>query len=225
MSVNSISNVYGNTASAASQTSTSKQTSKTDETKAQSTTANSFSDAAAVYEKTASTKDGVTQKKDNSAIVAQLKADAEARTKQLMDIVQQTISQQGKTLGQTDSIWSFLAKGNFTVSPEVKAQAQADIAEDGYWGVEQTSDRILDFAKALAGDDASKADELFNAFKKGFEKATGTWGSKLPSISQDTYIAVEEKFNSWKNESKTSDSTTNSNANTATTTPTNDVEV
>ena len=116
MSVNSISNVYGNTASAASQTNTSKQTSKTDETKAQSTTANSFSDAAAVYEKTASTKDGVMQKKDNSAIVAQLKADAEARTKQLMDIVQQTISQQGKTLGQTDSIWSFLAKGNFTVS-------------------------------------------------------------------------------------------------------------
>ena len=47
MSVNSISNVYGNTASAASQTNTSKQTSKTDETKAQSTTANSFSDAAA----------------------------------------------------------------------------------------------------------------------------------------------------------------------------------
>lgn len=225
MSVNSISNAYGTTAPAASQAGKTNQTDKTDETKAQSTTSSSFSDTAAVYEKTASTKEGVTQKKDNSAIVAQLKADAEARTKQLMDIVQQTISQQGKTLGQTDSIWSFLAKGDFTVSPEVKAQAQADIAADGYWGVEKTSDRILDFAKALAGDDPSKADELFNAFKKGFEKATGTWGSKLPSISQDTYKAVEEKFNKWKNEGKTSDSTTDSATNNTTTTPATDVEV
>ena len=80
-----------------------------------------------------------------------------------------------------------------------KAQAQADIAEDGYWGVEQTSDRILDFAKALSGNDPEKADLLLDAFKKGFEQATGAWGKELPDISQRTYDAVVEKFEAWKN--------------------------
>ena len=85
------------------------------------------------------------------------------------------------------------------MSAEVKAQAQADIAEDGYWGVEQTSDRIVEFAKALSGGDTSKADELLEAFKKGYQQATGAWGSKLPDISSRTYDAVVKKFDAWKN--------------------------
>lgn len=171
-----------------------------------------FSDTAAIYEKSeeASADTRVT-KKDRSAIIAQLQADQEARTKQLMDIVQQTISQQGNVLGQADSIWSFLAKGDFTVTPEVKAQAQADIAEDGYWGVEQTSDRIVDFAKALAEDDASKAEELLEAFKEGFSQATKSWGQNLPDISQKTFEAVEKKFNEWmgKTEEETEEAAKN----------------
>lgn len=208
MSVNAINNYYGSTASAKTTKSekTENTASKTDK-KNDSTSASktgTFDSTAAIYEKSSVTKkDRVTQRKDHAAIVAQMKADTEKRTQQLTELVQQMISQQGKKLGQSDSIWSFLAGGDFTVSPEVKAQAQADIAEDGYWGVEQTSDRILDFAKALSGDDPSKADELLNAFKKGFEQATKAWGKDLPSISQDTYKAVEEKFNKWKNESQT----------------------
>ena len=92
--------------------------------------------------------------------------------------------------------------GNFTVDEETQKQAQADIAEDGYWGVEQTSDRILDFAKALSGNDPEKADLLIDAFKKGFEDATKSWGKDLPDISQRTY-AVLEKFDKWKNGSTT----------------------
>ncbi len=78
-----------------------------------------------------------------------------------------------------------------------KAQAQADIAEDGYWGVNQTSDRIIDFAKALTGGDPSKAEAMRDAFKKGFEQATKTWGDKLPDISQKTYDAAMKKFDDW----------------------------
>lgn len=162
-----------------------------------------FSDTAAVYEKSSdadkAAQASAPKKADRSAIVAQLKADAQARQQQLVDIVQKMMTKQGQRIGQADDIWKFLASGNFTVDAQTKAQAQADIADDGYWGVEQTSDRIVDFAKALAGDDADKADELLSAFKKGFSEATKSWGKTLPDISQRTYDAVVKKFDSWKN--------------------------
>ena len=149
--------------------------------------------------KTDKASNKTTNKTDNAAIVAKLKADAEQRTAQLRSIVEQMMTKQGVAIGTADDMWKFLAKGDFTVSADVKAQAQADIADDGYWGVEQTSDRILDFAKALSGDDPDKADAMLEAFKKGFEQATKAWGDKLPDISQRTYDAVVEKFNKWKN--------------------------
>ena len=156
-----------------------------------------------VYEK--STESEKVTTKDNKAIIAKLKADAEERTAQLRSIVEQLITKQGTAFGKAtdDEMWKFLAKGEFTVSADVKAQAQADIAEDGYWGVEQTSDRILDFAKALAGNDPEKAEEMLEAFEKGFKEATKTWGDELPEISQRTYDAVHEKFEAWKNKTAT----------------------
>ena len=157
-----------------------------------------------IYEKS-NENEKVTSAKDNKAIIAKLKADAEERTSQLRSIVEQLITKQGTAFGKAtdDEMWKFLAKGEFTVSADVKAQAEADIAEDGYWGVEQTSDRILDFAKALAGNDPDKAEEMLEAFKKGFKEATKTWGDELPEISQKTYDAVLEKFESWKNATAT----------------------
>ena len=157
-----------------------------------------------IYEKSKE-NEKVASTKDNKAIIAKLKADAEERTAQLRSIVEQLITKQGTAFGKAtdDDMWKFLAKGEFTVSADVKAQAEADIAEDGYWGVEQTSDRILDFAKALAGNDPEKAEEMLEAFKKGFKQATKAWGDELPEISQKTYDAVQEKFEAWKNETST----------------------
>lgn len=136
----------------------------------------------------------------NTELVNKLKADAEARTSQLRSLVEKLITGQGNAIGQSDDIWSYLRTGNFTVDPATKAQAQADIAEDGYWGVKQTSDRIIDFAKALCGGDPSKIEEMRDAFKKGFDMATKTWGGKLPDISQQTYDATMEKFDQWAKE-------------------------
>lgn len=152
-----------------------------------------------IYEKGSSDKSSSSQKTQNSALIAKMKADSDSRISQLRGIVEQMMSKQGSAIGKADDMWSFLAGGNFTVSADVKAQAQADIAEDGYWGVNQTSDRILDFAKALSGNDKSKAQELADAFKKGFDQATKAWGGKLPDISQQTYDKVLEKFDSWMN--------------------------
>lgn len=151
-------------------------------------------DEGVVYQKGTSSTKATYAKED---VVARLKKDAEDRTSQLRSLVQQMMGNQGNRIGQADDMWRFLAKGDFTVTPDVKAQAQKDIADDGYWGVDQTSDRIIEFAKALVGDDPEKAEQMRAAFEKGFKAATKSWGQKLPDISQRTYDAVMSKFDDW----------------------------
>lgn len=151
-------------------------------------------EAAAVYESSASKPSYSSKKVANPEVANQIKAANDARVAQLENIVHKLIAGQGDAYGKAHNIWQFLASGNFTVDPATKAQAQADIAEDGYWGVNATSDRIVDFAVALAGDDPDKLEEMRAAFQKGFDQATKTWGGQLPEISQKTYDAVMEKF-------------------------------
>ena len=136
-------------------------------------------------------------KEERANMVSQLKADQEYRQNQLVGIVSQMMTGQANTLAKTDDIWKFLASGNFTVTPEVKAQAQKDIAEDGYWGVTQTSQRLFDFASALAGDDESMMKKMESAMEKGFRQAMGAWGKELPQISQDTMDASRKLFSDY----------------------------
>lgn len=192
MAINSITN------SVAAQQASTYTATKTDYTEKKSESSTK-TDTGVVYEKSSDQTSGTVTKKTDYALVNKLKADAEERTSQLRSLVEKMMTKQGVAIGTADSMWSFLAKGDFTVDEATRAQAQADIADDGYWGVDQTSDRILDFAKALSGNDPEKADLLLDAFKKGFKEATKSWGQDLPDISQRTYDAVVEKFNKWKN--------------------------
>lgn len=151
--------------------------------------------AGAVYEPSGETKVASTKKyTPDTNMIAKLKADADARTSQLQSLVEKMLTKQGQTYGQANDIWSILSSGNFTVDPATKAQAQADIAEDGYWGVSQTSQRILDFATALTGGVPDKIEEMRTAFQKGYKQAEKTWGGKLPDISKQTYDAVLAGF-------------------------------
>ena len=192
MAINSITN------SVAAQQASTYTAAKTDHTEKKSESSTK-TDTGVVYEKSSGQTSGTVTKKTDYALVNKLKADAEQRTSQLRSLVEKMMTKQGVAIGTADDMWKFLAKGDFTVDEATRAQAQADIADDGYWGVDQTSDRILDFAKALSGNDPEKADLLLDAFKKGFKEATKSWGQDLPDISQRTYDAVVEKFNKWKN--------------------------
>ena len=201
----SVQSIYNNVATANVNTTSKATENKKEEAKTTPVeNKTGFDETAVVYEKskeTESVKPNKNNKVDRDAIIAQMKADTEARMAQMQDLVRKMMQGQGNALAQTDDVWKFLASGDYTVSEAAKLQAQEDISENGYWGVEQTSQRILDFAKALSGGDVSKADLLLDAFKKGYEEATGAWGKELPSISKDTYKAVEEKFAAWKEES------------------------
>lgn len=168
---------------------------------------------AAVYEKSGETdkKAEDSSKKiydkkpaDRAAIVSQMKQELAKRQQQLIDLVRDMVSKQGTSYANAtgDDVWKILASGDFEVSPEVQAQAKEDVSEDGYWGVNQTSERIFDFAMALAGDDEEAMKKMQSAFEKGFKEATGAWGGKLPDISSKTYDAVQKKFEDYFNSKK-----------------------
>ncbi len=127
-------------------------------------------------------------------LINKLKADAEARTAQLRSLVEQMMNKQATIYSNAGNFWTFIKSGQYEVDPATKAQAQADIAEDGYWGVNQTSDRIIQFATALTGGDPDKIEEMREAFKKGYAQAEKTWGGELPELSKQTYEAVMKKF-------------------------------
>ena len=191
MSVNGVTSTQAAAAYSYNSTSAAKE-----KTSAEEATTKTTEDTGVIYEHSTDTNTSSTKKtyKPDTALINKLKADADARTSQLRSLVEQMVGKQATTYGNANDIWSFLRSGNYTVDPATKAQAQADIAEDGYWGVGQTSDRIIQFATALTGGDPDKIEAMRDAFKKGYAQAEKTWGGSLPEISQKTYDAVMEKF-------------------------------
>ena len=168
-------------------------------------TSKSKSEDGVIYDRSGSKVDNSTYSitkmnaSDTAAIVSQLKSAAEQRQNQLISLVQKTLSGQAGTYGKAtgDDIWKTLAGGTFTVDAATKSQAQNDISEDGYWGVKQTSQRLFDFACALAGDDVDKMKEMQKALEKGFKLATQAWGKELPSICSDTINAANNLFEDY----------------------------
>lgn len=158
-----------------------------------------------VYEKNTQTKTATysinkMSSQEREALVQQLKQDQVTRKQNLTNIVQQLISKQAKSFSITndeDAMWKFLASGNYTVDAQTKLQAQKDIAEDGYYGVAQTSQRLFDFASALAGDDVEKMKEMQEAMQKGFKEATKSWGKELPDICKNTIDAANKLFDDY----------------------------
>lgn len=140
--------------------------------------------------------------KSDPALIAKLKSDAEQRAQQLQSIVEKLMTKQGSTYNKANGLKGLYE--SLEVDPATRAQAQADIAEDGYWGVDQTSSRIFDFAMALSGGDPDKMEEMRDAFLKGYKKAEKAWGDSLPDISKKTYDAVLEKFDNYKKENSNS---------------------
>ena len=136
---------------------------------------------------------------DRAALVQSLKADLDNQMSRFTNMMTQMFQKQGITanLSQGNDFWRFMASGNYTVDAKTKADAQAAISEDGYWGVAKTSQRIFDFAQALAGDDPEKMKEMQAAVEKGFKQAEEAWGGSLPAICGDTHSAIGKLFDDY----------------------------
>ena len=166
----------------------------------------------AVYERSDAAKDGAAaakeglysinrkSAKDRSAIVEQMKADADQRARQMTDLVEKMLSGQGKAYAaanSNESLWQKLSQGNLNVDSATRKKALDDISENGYYGVKQTSQRLFDFASALAGDDVEKMKKMEKAMEKGFSQARKAFGGSLPSISQETMSRAHSLFEEY----------------------------
>lgn len=137
---------------------------------------------------------------ERASLVNSLKEDLNNQMSRFTNMMMQTFQKQGITVNianDSNDFWKMIASGNFTVDSQTKAEAQEAISENGYWGVAQTSQRIFDFAYALAGDDADKMKEMQAAVEKGFQQAGAAWGGDLPSICGDTRSAVSKLFDDY----------------------------
>ena len=129
MSVNGVTSTQAAAAYSYSSTSAAKEKTSAEEAK----TTTTAEDTGVIYEHSTAAKTSSTKKTytPDTNLVNKLKADAENRASQLRSLVEQMMGKQANTYGNANDIWSFLRSGNFTVDPATKAQAQADIADDG----------------------------------------------------------------------------------------------
>lgn len=137
----------------------------------------------------------------DSAKVAELKAQFSQHASSFQAMISKMFEQQGITWNQSSGETLSELLSRITVDPATRAKAAESVSEKGYWGVEQTSARILDFAKAISGGDPSKIETLKKAFERGFGDAAKKFGN-LPDISHKTYEAVMKGFDEWENSGK-----------------------
>jgi len=107
----------------------------------------------------------------------------------------------GKDDASGQGFWAVRAKG-IKLSEADRAQAQELISEDGFFGVKQTTERIMGFAKALVGEGASEQqiEKMRAAVQKGFDEVAKMFGGfdKLPDVTKQTYEAIMKAFDDWK---------------------------
>ncbi len=200
MSVSAVNNNV-NTYAANSTDNTDKTKENAAATKAAENTAEKKDEAAKFEKSSESKKNSANRIYNRDSVVAKLKSDQQSRINSMNSLVQKLLGKQaekfdlanGKNLAST-----FRSIAGKADQKTIDA-ARESISEDGYWGVKQTSDRLVSMAIALSGGDTSKADEMMAAIEKGYKQATSAWGEKLPQICQDTMEATRQKMEDWKN--------------------------
>jgi hypothetical protein len=96
-----------------------------------------------------------------------------------------------------DTKSSLLYNGN-PISELTTEDAAELVSDIGYFGVTQTSQRIIDFVLKGAGDDIERLKSGREGILQGFKEAEKAWGGKLPEISYETLAksleTIDEKI-------------------------------
>jgi len=85
------------------------------------------------------------------------------------------------------------------ITPEMRAEAQKLVGEGGEFSVENTANRLVDFAKAISNGDKSKLSLLRDSIQQGYDAAAEAFGGELPDISKQTLELTMKKLDEWEN--------------------------
>ncbi|MBF0118861.1 MAG: hydrogenase-4 component G [Desulfobacterales bacterium] len=99
--------------------------------------------------------------------------------------------------GLTESQYNLISDIEYNGKPLTELsqpEALELVSEDGYFGINKTSDRIADFVIKGAGDDLNQLKAGREGIIKGFKEAEKLWGGKLPDISYKTFEKSLEKI-------------------------------
>lgn len=166
---------------------------------------------AVVYEKSAPLSENVKTYTRDTATLSEITQQVEMKFASLKSTVENLLSTQSLKFGESKGLNydRILEKydgrlkefyQNLEVDESTRLKAQQDIAEDGFWGVKQTSERALAFAKALSGGDPSKVESLKKAIEDGYAAAEKAWGGELPEICKLTQETTLKGLDDWTKE-------------------------
>jgi len=96
-------------------------------------------------------------------------------------------------------IATLVANGENEINLETLTTEEATelVSDTGYFGVENTAQRIFDFAIGMAGNDPSRLDAIVSGIADGFAQAEEAWGGTLPEISYATKDAIQTMLHEW----------------------------
>lgn len=171
-----------------------------------------------------------TKKKLSTDEVAALKENEQnSKAEFIKKFINDTISNQNKLLGKsTESGVSGMSKETSDLLTKIFGSvenaypplattpegAQKAISEGGTYSVNAVADRIMTMAKALAGDDPNKLQQMRAAVEKGFKEAGFDFkkatNSDLPQICQDTCKEVMRRFDELQSKASSTNDTTKS---------------
>lgn len=133
-------------------------------------------------------------KRDEEAI-SKIRAEVDQINSHIRSLVEKLLKEQGMTFKDLK------ADGpDIKINEETRLKAQKSIDEGGELSIENVSDRMVNFAKAISGGDKSKISILRDAIEKGFKEAEEAFGGELPEISYKTLERTMEKLDAWENE-------------------------
>jgi len=127
--------------------------------------------------------------------IEQLKKEADEALRPLRQMVEELLKQQGMSFKDAN------LKANegemVEIDSETRAEAQRLISEEGEYGIENTANRLFEFAIAVSGNDKTKLNELKSAIEQGYKVAEKAFGGELPEICKKTIERTMEKLDQW----------------------------
>ena len=166
---------------------------------------------AAVFEKTTQAATGAKTYTRDTVTLSEINQQVDTKLSSLRAAVENLVAMQGVKTGEAQGLSydQIMTKydgklkefyQNLKVDDATRLKAQQDISADGFWGVKQTSERTIEFAKAISGGDPAKIELLRQSIVDGYAAAEKSWGGELPEISKQTQEATLKGLDDWAKE-------------------------